>query len=113
MNKAWVVIDGGKEEKKVIDKLKEIYTPSGWREDQFLQFREHDFERYYPKEFQGHVEEVLSITDKNDKRDAKKKLLEEVEDWIGKNEPVAKTAFKDSADEVIRILKSIEQTLCL
>lgn len=111
-NKAWVVIDGGEEEQKIIDKLKRTYAPSGWKEDQFLQFTEHDFEKYYPEQFQEQVEAVLSITDKKEKRNAKKSLLEEVEDWIKTNKMAAKKAFERSASEVIGILKSIEQSLC-
>jgi hypothetical protein len=110
-NKAWVVIDGGDEEKVIIDKLKKTYTPSGWHEDRFLQFTEHDFERYYPEAFQEQVEAVLSIADKKEKRAAKKKLLKDGEDWIRNDGKVAKTAFKNSAGEVIGILKSIEQSL--
>lgn len=51
-NKAWVLIDGGDDEKDDINQLKEKYVKKGWREDQFLQFSKHDFEEYYPERFQ-------------------------------------------------------------
>ncbi|AEI49669.1 ATP-dependent nuclease [Runella slithyformis] len=110
-NRVWVIIDSGDEECKVIDSLKSKYTPSGWSANRFMQFSEHDFEKYYPKLFQKQVENVLHIVDKKQKREAKKDLLNEVKNWILNNQGTAKVAFKESANEVIEILKEIERVL--
>ncbi|MEP0857156.1 AAA family ATPase [Trichocoleus sp. DQ-U1] len=110
-NLAWVVIDGGDEEKKVIERLKRTYTSSGWGEDHFLQFSEHDFERYYPKEFQSKIDSVLQMPNSKYRQEGKKTLLHEVETWIKENPELAKTAFKESASEVVQMLHKIESTL--
>ncbi|MBD1943085.1 AAA family ATPase [Coleofasciculus sp. FACHB-712] len=110
-NLAWVIIDGGDEEKKVIERLKRTYTSSGWGEDHFLQFSEHDFERYYPKEFQSKIDSVLQMPNSKSRQDSKKALLHEVEAWIKENPELAKTAFKESASEVVQMLHKIESTL--
>ncbi|MES2726028.1 MAG: AAA family ATPase [Bacteroidota bacterium] len=110
-NKVWVLIDGGNEEKKIIDKMKETYIKSGWNESSFGQFDEHDFERYYPKEFQLQVDEILTIEDRQTRRNRKRELLEEVKNWIGNNEEEAKEKFKESAKEVIDKLKLIAKQM--
>jgi predicted ATPase len=110
-NKVWVYIDGGKEETELINDLKTIYSKSGWKEDNFGQFSQHDFEKYYPYKFQKQVKEALGIKDKQKKRSAKKELLEEVKDWIHENDKEAKEAFKESASEIIEVLKIIKKEL--
>jgi hypothetical protein len=110
-NLAWVVIDGGVEEKKVIERLKGRYTNSGWGEDHFLQFSEHDFERYYPQEFKSKIDSVLQMQNGKSRQKGKKTLLEEVEAWIEENPERAKTAFKESASEVVQMLCQIESVL--
>lgn len=107
-NRVWVIIDAGEEEKDIIEKMKTTYTKSGWRENNFDQFDEHDFEKYYPQQFQQQVADVLAITDKQKKRDAKKALLEDVIiKWIEEDEPRAKAAFSISAAHVIEKLERI------
>jgi hypothetical protein len=106
-NKAWVIVDSGEKEKDIIDAFKKKYTPSGWNEENFRQFSEHDFESYYPKRFQDQVQVVLEIKDKKEKREAKRVLLDEVKAWIRENEQEAKEEFKISAEPVISILKEI------
>jgi hypothetical protein len=110
-NKAWVVLDGGEEEKKVIDKLKVHYTLSGWQEDNFLQFTQHDFEQYYPQKFQDQVDSILQMPNNLSRQECKKNLLAKVETWIKEDDERAKTAFQESASEVIQILQRIESTL--
>jgi predicted ATPase len=110
-DRAWIIVDGGREEEEIINRIKQIYTDSGWKEDRFLQFKEHDFEKYYPKQFQEKVEEVLGMSDKSEKRARKKVLLGELESWIHENEERAKAAFESSASEVIEILRSINSSL--
>lgn len=110
-NKVWVIIDDGDDEKEIIDKLKLSYTRSGWNEENFSQFTEHDFESYYPEVFQEKVAIVLAMTNKKAKRKAKKELLDEVKAWIVDNEKLAKKEFKLSAKSVIDKLKEIEKKI--
>jgi len=110
-NKVWVIIDGGLEESGIIEKLKQTYTPRGWLEDHFSQFSEHDFEKYYPPIFQTRVDEVLALTDKKQKKEEKKALLEKVKAWIASDEELAKNEFKISAAPVIEKLKEIAKAL--
>jgi len=110
-NKVWVLIDSGEEEAKIISKMKDKYAKSGWNENNFCQFSEHDFENYYPSEFKPKVEEITRITDKKKRRQEKKELLEEVKLWIAKDANTAKEKFKVSASEVIDRLKQIAKEL--
>ena len=115
-NKVWVIIDEGDSEKEIIDRLKRMYTPSGWDESHFDQFSEHDFENYYPNIFQDKVDRILKLP-KNNKRDKqlireeKRLLLNEVKNWIKNNESLAKAEFRESAKEVIKKLKRINKNM--
>ncbi len=87
--------------------IKDRYTNSGWGEDHFLQFSEHDFERYYPQEFKSKINSVLQMPNSKSRQDGKKALLHEVEAWIKENPELARTAFKESASEVVQMLHQI------
>lgn len=106
-NKVWVIIDGGKEEREIIEELKSRYIKNGWNENNFSQFSEHDFENYYPIRFKPQVKLVLEEKDKLKKREAKKKLLEEIKHWITSDEKTAKEEFRISAEPVISKLREI------
>lgn len=110
-NRVWIIVDSGDKEKEIIDKLKEVYVSSGWKADNFLQFNEHDFEKYYPEVFQAKVNEVLQIGNSKQKLEKKKELREEVERWIESESNRAKQEFEISAKEVIGRLKKIEVEL--
>jgi len=110
-NKVWVLIDGGENEKNIIETMKAKYVKSGWNETNFDQFLEHDFEKYYPEEFQERVSVILNIRDTQEKRKQKKELLNEVKEWIKDNEEEAKSKFKESAKEVIEKLKNIAKQI--
>ncbi len=110
-NKVWVLIDGGEEERKIIEKMKGKYAGAGWNESNFNQFSQHNFESYYPDEFQDKVETINLIIDKKERRIAKKALLEDVKIWISENENHAKEKFKESAFEVIEHLKGISKEI--
>jgi len=110
-NKVWVIIDGGIEEGKIIESLKSSYSKNGWNENNFSQFSEHDFEKYYPKRFKAKVNLVLAETNKQKRREAKKVLLEEVKQWILEDEKIAKEEFKTSAEPVINKLKEIAKQI--
>jgi hypothetical protein len=110
-NKAWVIIDAGEEETQIIQRMRKVFEPSGWESAQFQQFSEHDFEKYYPDFFAEEVNSLLAINKPQLKRQGKKELLEKVLTWARSNSAVSKEAFRQSADEVIKILKAIEKTL--
>lgn len=110
-NRVWVCIDDGAEEAKTINELKRIYCTSGWKDEQFRHFSEHDFEKYYPERFQEQIINTLAIADQQKKRKAKKDLLIDVLTWTTQNEEQAKQEFEVSAIEVITLLKEIEETL--
>ncbi|NOS91199.1 MAG: AAA family ATPase [Cyclobacteriaceae bacterium] len=110
-NRVWVIVDSGEEEGEIINKMREKYTKSGWNASNFTQFAEHDFEKYYPSDFKSKVDEVISITDKQERRKAKKQLLDEVKLWIASDEDAAKEKFKESAKVVIEKLKQINKEI--
>lgn len=110
-NKVWVMIDGGSEETKIIEEMRTMYEKSGWEASHFDQFSKHDFEEYYPQYFKEEVTKVLAITDKQKRREAKRKLNEEVRQWADSNPVEAKEAFKSSAQEVIAKLRQIEKAI--
>ena len=110
-DKAWVIIDGGEDEKRIIDELKRIYGANGWNEAHFQQFNELNFELYYPTVFGEEVSRVLSMPHGKEKQIQKSALLTNVEDWIQGSNEAAKAAFKESASEVIGILEIIATEL--
>lgn len=107
LNKAWIVLDGGEEEKVIIDRMRLTYAKSGWLADRFSQFSEHEFESYYPEPFREEVGRILEMTG-DQRREAKRVLLEKVCAWIDADEKAAKDAFEESAAKVIEYLKGIE-----
>jgi hypothetical protein len=111
-NRAWVVVDGDEAGKNVIQELKEDYATEqgGWNEGNFINLNETDFERYYPERFRTNVNNVMSLSH-DAKPAAKRALLQEVLDFIEKDRETAKEEFAQSADEVIKILRAIEESL--
>ncbi len=107
-NKVWVIIDSGEKEKEIIDRLKEVYGANDWKEENFQQFSEHDFEKYYPEIFKEKVSDIVNLGNSSEKFERKKELRAEVEQWIEENGDEAKEAFEVSAKEVIEKLKTIE-----
>ncbi|MFN6526947.1 ATP-dependent nuclease [Nostoc sp. ChiSLP03a] len=107
--KIWVLVDGGENETRIINDLKNKYK--SWNKDSFCQLKQHDFEKYYPEEFQAEVDKVLQIPDKKEKRNKKRILLNNVKKWYTENPGIAKEAFSKSACEVIDILKNIEKVV--
>ena len=110
-NKVWVVLDGGDEGGRVVQRLRDKYLPKGWLGEQFAQFQQNDFERYYPASFKSDIDAALATADKQQKRAKKKELLEKVETWIRSNEQAAKDAFHESAAEVIDKLQTIAKSI--
>lgn len=104
--RAWVRVDGDDPGKLIVDSLRTKF-PS-WDPNRFNIFSETAFEYYYPAEFRNRSNEVLQIKSKNDRREAKRKLLEEVMAWLDTDPERGKTALKVSAESVIQDLQKIE-----
>lgn len=105
-NHAWVIVDAGDEEVRIIRKMKDYYTRNGWKESQFKQFSNHDFEEYYPEDFKEKFAKIKEAK-KEERQSMKKALLEEVLGWIKTDEEKAKQKFSVSAKEVLEILNEI------
>lgn len=106
-NKAWLLIDGGDEEKKILDDIRNKYSAAGWEQDRFIQLSEHNFERYFPSVFKEEVNNALNIVNKRDRQFEKGNLLNRVIKWIECDENYARSEFENSAKEIIDILKRI------
>lgn len=113
-NKVWLFIDGGIEEKKLFQRLKEKYIKKhDWNESNFIQLTKHDFEDYYPSIFQERVQEIKNIDSSQKKRrqEMKTDLLLKLIKWCSENPELAKNEFSNSASEVVDLLKSIEASI--
>lgn len=110
-NRAWVIVDAGEAEIRVIDELRAKWTPKGWASDNFQQFREHDFERYFPARFTDEIKAACTEVDKKQKRELKAALLRRVVAWIADDTATAKVEFQDSARDVIERLQKIENAV--
>jgi hypothetical protein len=106
--RAWVIVDGDAEGKKVAKALRGKYKD--WPSDHFTTWDQPEFERYYPSRFADQVEEALAKSH-DDKPAAKKALLDDVKAWCKANEAEARAAFADSAAEVIEKLREIDEAL--
>ena len=82
-----------------------------WNPENFTCLEKHDFEEYYPNDFQEKVVIIRAITTKKERKEAKSALLIELLSWIETNEDDAKEKFTLSAKEVIDRLKKIERKL--
>ncbi len=103
--KAWIIADGDEAGKTAIKNIKKDFK--SWPENHFINFEKVDFEEYYPDRFNKEKEGLSSLNDKDQKRKAKKQLLEKVMGWALKNREEAIEEFKVSASEVISILENI------
>ena len=87
------------------------YAIHWWDPSNFICLDKHDFEEYYPDDFQARVEAIKNPSNKDSKKKLKMDLLEDVLSWIKVNEDAAKEKFAVSAKEVINKLKDIESRL--
>ena len=108
-DKAWVLVDGDERGREVASRLQAKFPT--WSRDNFKALAKEDFEEYYPDIFAESVAQVLAITDRQSKRQAKTELLDRVLAWIEENHDRARQEFESSAQEVIQFLKEIEQSL--
>ena len=104
---AWVRVDGDDIGRQSILKLHEKFPSIS--KDNFSTFDKPQFEYYYPHAFQQRVLEILNINDKQERREAKRILLNDVIDWLDADSDRARHALEESAISVINELKIIEQ----
>jgi predicted ATP-dependent endonuclease of OLD family len=109
-NRAWVLIDGDEEGREIVSSLQDTYGET-WSQDHFRTFEESCFERYYPEQFQQQATVALEEADPRRRRELKKALLEEVREWIQEDPQRAKSAFAESAAEVVDVLVEVEAEL--
>lgn len=105
----WVRLDGDAAGKKIIDRLQESYTQA--RPDQFGVFSSENFEHYYPNHFSERVRDTLAIVDRQERRRAKKHLLDDVVIWLRADEARARESLAESAEEIIEFLRKVQVSL--
>lgn len=108
-DRAWVYADGDTKGKDAISKLKKRFTP--WKSQHFQNFKKDNFEMYYPSRWQPEVEKIFKTSDKRKKHEMKGKLVDSIISWNNKNMLEAKSEFKESAKEIISILKKIDKKI--
>ncbi len=108
-DKAWVIVDAGTAGTEVIGKLSSKFPASASR---FMQFKNKDFERYYPASYQNRVGEVLDLQDKREKLNAKRELLRDLLADLRVN-PQLQSELQTSAAEVVEKLTQIASELGL
>ncbi|HVB44685.1 MAG TPA: AAA family ATPase [Streptosporangiaceae bacterium] len=106
--RAWVVADGDESGQNIIRHLRDKY--SSWPADHFRTWSERDIERYYPERFEEAGHSALNRKG-DEKRTAKKELLDEVREWCDEHPDDAKLEFQKSAAEIIGVLRDIERSL--
>lgn len=108
-NAAWVRVDADASGQEVVQKLRSTYKT--WDQDHFACFSKEQFEYYYPAQFAEKVDQVLAISDRQKKREAKRELLDEVRKWLDEDEDRGRAALAVSAKDVIEQLQHIEAQL--
>lgn len=106
--RAWVVVDGDDAGKEIVTNLQVKYR--SWPTEHFMTWSQANFEHYYPARFAKQVEDALGKTH-DEKRTAKKRLLDEVKAWCDANPEEARTELEASAADIIRVLRGIERDL--
>ena len=103
-----VLADGEESGLKAVEQLRALY-PS-WGPEAFQNLDETDFELYFPENFRDEAAAVLSRPDRRAKREGKTQLLMDLIDWIDEDEQRARSAFEESAADVIERLRDFEST---
>lgn len=108
-DRLWIRADGDAAGEGAVMKIREAFAYLN--EDALCTFGKAQFELYYPQFFQEKVNEVLAIEDKRNRRRQKEELLQEVLNWTEANKDEALAAWEISAQEPIKLLKSIQTKL--
>ena len=108
--RAWTVTDGDEAGIAIRDQLRASYK--SWPADTFLVWSKPNFEDYYPSRFSQAAVEALSKHDKKSRREAKKRLFDEVVNWLQTAPRTeAEAELRESAAEVIDVLIRVQQVL--
>ncbi|MFF3514801.1 ATP-dependent endonuclease [Streptomyces sp. NPDC002573] len=107
--RTWAIVDGDDAGTRVVASLKKDLR--SWPQDRFRALGEKNFEYYYPPQFRDEADAALALTDKAKKKEAKRVLVNKVDQWCKENPGEARAAFDQSAAEVIAILKEIDDSL--
>ena len=106
----WVFLDGDEVGQVTAEKLRAKFKSVA--SDHIGVFSQPQFELYYPKIFHEECRRTLSIDDKQQKRTAKRELLNHVMAWLDQDVERGKLALAESAAPVIQILQAIDVKLC-
>ncbi|QIL42392.1 AAA family ATPase [Pedobacter sp. HDW13] len=109
--RAWVVADGDDAGKTNIESLRRSFA--SWDPSHFISLPKFNIEEFFPERFQQEFAEILQISDKGKKRDAKIKFNKKVMDWTNVDRETAKTEFANSSTELIGLLQKIQDKLLL
>jgi hypothetical protein len=104
----WVRVDGDEIGTTTVERLQSSY--SGWDKERFGCFSLPQFEHYYPYHFKNEVIQALGISNKAERRAAKRNLLLNVLQWLNEDDSRARQALEESASEVIAFLRLVETT---
>jgi predicted ATP-dependent endonuclease of OLD family len=107
--RTWAIVDGDDAGTRVVTSLKKDLK--SWPQDRFRALSEKNFEYYYPPQFREEANAALTLTDKAKKKEAKRMLVNKVDQWCKDNPNEARADFEQSAAEVITILKEIDGSL--
>ena len=105
--RAWVLTDGDNDGKSAANALRDRF--STWPETHFQSFVQPQFERYYPAEFDARVGEALGLSDRDARRKAKARLVEDVTAWLRESPERGRLALEGKAGEVVRRIQEIEK----
>lgn len=105
---AWVLVDGDADGRGIVERLRSRY--SGWSSDRFEYFDQDQFENYYPAPFSDRAAAALALSGQ-EKRNAKKALLEDLRKWLDEDEDRGRAELEGSAAPVIEHLRRIESQL--
>jgi len=108
-NKAWVYADGDRTGLNSIKNLRKRFKT--WNDSHFQNFSQENFEYYYPERFKKKAKKTLAIADKKRKFKSKGKLVNEVIEWTLAEKQLAKKEFRNSAQEIITILKNLDKKI--
>jgi hypothetical protein len=106
--RVWVICDGDPSGADAIAKLSGKYTD--WPANRFRTWSRANFEDYYPERFAEARDAAMALQG-SAKRDAKKRLLDDVLAFFETDEATAQAEFETSAADAIVLLLEIEAEL--
>ena len=108
-DRLWIRVDGDPPGVETIGNIHKKFPYLA--EPRAKYFSASKFEDFYPKAFSSEVDSAFSIKNKQERQDAKEKLLRKVVEWTNKNQEDARLEWEKCASEPIALLQLICQTL--